>query len=159
LNTFTITFLDSDVSLKARLLNEKAPSTSAAFMRLLGNPIYTTGRHAMYTGKEISIQLPVDVCKDTSLHDPAKENLTCFPQPGDILFTFMPEYAWGGIPTPIYDFGLFYGKDARTFFPAGWIPGNLFARVVEEDLVELEEIGKVIHMKGQQKIMISQNLK
>lgn len=152
---FNITFLDSDVSLKAQVLSDKAPSTSEAFLKLIEKPIHTTGKHAMYTGKEISIQLPVDECKGTSLHNPAKENLTCFPQPGDILFTFMPEYAWGGVPTPIYDFGLFYGRDARTFFPAGWLPGNLFARVIEEDLEELEEIGKVIHIKGQQKVIIS----
>jgi hypothetical protein len=156
LNQFTITFLDSDVTLRARILSEKAPATSHAFIHLLKEePIHTTGRHAMYTGREVSIQLPVSRCELTALHEPPKENLTCFPQPGDILFTFMPAYAWGGIPSAIYDFGLFYGRDARTFFPAGWIPGNLFARIVDEDLEELEEIGKVIHMKGQQNIVIN----
>ncbi|MHC0039067.1 DUF3830 family protein [Pseudoneobacillus sp. C159] len=154
MNTFSITFLDSDVTLTAELLSDKAPETCRAFLDLLREPVHTTGKHAMYTGREVSIQLPISRCEHTPLHEPAKENLTCFPQPGDILFTFMPAYAWGGIPYPIYDFGLFYGKEARTFFPAGWIPGNLFARIVASDLEELEEIGKVIHLKGQQNILI-----
>ncbi|TCJ02472.1 DUF3830 family protein [Cytobacillus praedii] len=154
MNTLKIAFLDLDVSIRAQVLSDKAPSTSEAFMKLLEYPIPSMARHAMYTGKEISIQLPVEACQETALHNPNKENLTCFPQPGDILYTFMPAYAWGGVPTPIYDFGLFYGRDARTFFPAGWLPGNLFARVVEKDLEELEEIGKIIHVKGQQRLLL-----
>ncbi|MBE4908529.1 DUF3830 family protein [Bacillus luteolus] len=157
MSLFNINFIDIDVSIRARLLSEKAPATTEAFLKLLKNPIPSTGKHAMYTGKEISIQLPVKSCEGTELHDPAKENLTCFPQPGDILFTFMPAYAWGGVPTPIYDFGLFYGRDARTFFPAGWLPGNLFARVLDEDMEELEEIGKLIHTKGQQRLRLELN--
>ncbi len=155
MSDFTITFVDSDVTLKAELLKDKAPATCNAFENLIKEQVIeTSGKHAMYTGKEISIQLPADYCEQSPLHDPAKENLTCFPQPGDILFTFMPAYAWGGVPTPIYDFGLFYGKEARTFFPAGWLPGNLFARIIDEDLEELEEIGRMIHLKGQQRIII-----
>jgi hypothetical protein len=153
---FQIRFVESDVTLKARILEEKAPTTAQAFADLLQtSAIETTGKHAMYTGKEVSIQLPKRSCESTLLHEPPKENLTCFPQPGDILYTFMPAYAWGGIPQPIYDFGLFYGKEARTFFPAGWLPGNLFARIIDEDLEELEEIGRVIHLKGQQNIVIT----
>lgn len=155
MTTFYIHFVDSDVSLKAEVLSKQAPSTTEAFVQALSEPIETAGTHAMYTGREISIQLPVDACQDSKLHDPAKENLTCFPTPGDILFTFMPAYAWGGNPSPIYDFGLFYGKEARTFFPAGWLPGNLFARVVKEDLEELEEMGRMIHIKGRQKVILS----
>ncbi|WP_423410465.1 DUF3830 family protein [Heyndrickxia sp. MSNUG] len=155
MSTFSITFVDSDVTLRAKLLTDRAPATSIAFDSIIKNGVIeTSGKHAMYTGKEVSIQLPTDQCEQTPLHDPVKENLTCFPQPGDILFTFMPAYSWGGLPSAIYDFGLFYGKECRTFFPAGWIPGNLFARIVDEDLEELEEMGRIIHLKGQQNILI-----
>lgn len=154
MNSFKIEFPEHDMTLQVELFADKTPTTASNFLKLLEKgPLEVTGKHAMYTGKEISIQLSRELCENTSLHDPPKENLTCFPQPGDILFTFMPEYAWGGVPSPIYDIGLFYGRDARTFFPMGWLPGNLFARVREADLQKLGVLGEKTHTEGAQRII------
>lgn len=151
---FFIVFPDANVEIKIKLLFDKAPKTCEGFWEAIKSPIETSGKHAMYTGKEVSVQLTPDSQKGTLLDDPAKENLTCFPLPGDILFTFMPEYSFGGLPFPIFDVGIFYGRDARTFFPMGWLPGNLFAQVADEkELRKLAEVGQDFNVNGQQKVI------
>lgn len=151
---FLIVFPEANIEIKVKLLYDKAPKTCEGFWNAIQQPIETSGNHAMYTGREISVQLPFEKDDNNILHDPPKENLTCFPLPGDILFTFMPEYAFGGVPSPIYDVGIFYGRDARTFFPMGWVPGNLFAHVVNEaELEKLTVIGNNINQNGKQKVI------
>lgn len=147
-----IHFHENDIRIKAELLTEKAPKTTKELVRALSAPYETSGKHAMYTGKEISVQLAENLFEDVDLDEKVKENLTCFPQPGDILFTYLPKYAWAGIPSQIFDVGIFYGSNARTFFPMGWLPGNLFARVVNEDLDKLAQMGDLTLTGGQQKI-------
>lgn len=150
-----IEFPDSQIVIRAQLEEVKAPVTTESIKKILSKgPIETVGKHAMYTGKEISVQFPEDRCNGSGLTGDVKENLTCFPQPGDLLFTYMPAYAWGGVPSQIFDIGIFYGKDARTFFPMGWLPGNLFATVVPEDLEKLAELGSKVHLNGQQHLII-----
>lgn len=152
---FEIEFLKANEVIKYNLLSDKAPKTCEAFWEVISEPVEMIGKHAMYTGKEISTQLPPDGKAKDLLYDPQPENLTCFPSAGDILFTFMPEYAFGGAPVPIFDVGIFYGRDARTFFPMGWIPGHLIAQVSSnEDLEKLQEIGQDIHLNGQQKMIL-----
>lgn len=152
---FIIEFPDFQENIKFDLLRDKAPETCRAFWEVIEEPVEIMGKHAMYTGKEISAQLPPEGRAKEVLYDPKPENLTCFPLPGDILFTFMPEYAFGGAPVPIFDIGIFYGRDARTFFPMGWLPGHLMAQVQsKEDLERLEVIGKKVHLEGQQHMII-----
>lgn len=152
---FFVCFPKSDEKIKAVLLEGKAPQTCEAFWKLLTKEreLDTSGRHAMYTGKEISVQLSEEVSKGTILQDPPEENLTCFPLPGDFLYTYMPPYAFGGNPSAIFDVGLFYGRDTRTFFPMGWLPGNHFAQVAdEEELRKLEDMGRFVANNGPQPI-------
>lgn len=152
---FVIEFPDFQKSIKFDLLGDKAPETCRAFWEVIAEPVEIMCRHAMYTGKEISAQLPPEGHVKGLLYDPKPENLTCFPLPGDILFTFMPEYAFGGAPAPIFDIGIFYGRDARTFFPMGWVPGHLMAQAQsKEELEQLEEVGRRIHLEGQQRMII-----
>lgn len=152
---FLVEFPERDVTIRFQLLEEKAPQTCAAFWDALSKRVETTGKHAMYTGREISVQLSPDTHSGGALANLPQENLTCFPLPGDILFTYMPKYAFGGLPFEIFDIGIFYGRDARTFFPMGWVPGHLFAQVVPEDGQKLAEIGLYISLHGQQKVTFS----
>jgi|SRR5699024_2610258 len=158
MSDFKIIFPDAEVEVKAVLLNDKAPRTCEGFWKALAGLVETSGNHAMYTGREISVQLPGDVCKNGALHEVPKENLTCFPLPGDLLFTFMPKHAFGGLPFPIYDVGLFYGRDARTFFPMGWLPGNHFAMVSNEnERLKLEKVGGIINEEGRQRVVFKRS--
>lgn len=151
---FLLVFPELETEIIVNMLEDKAPKTCEGFWEAIKEPVNTSGKHAMYTGREISVQLPPDEQKESILHEPPQENLTCFPLPGDILFTFMPKHAFGGAPVPIYDIGIFYGRDARTFFPMGWLPGNLFAQVSDpNELKKLEEIGQYVNNHGQQKVI------
>lgn len=152
---FKVSFPNLQEEVTGFFIEDKTPKTSEALKHVLNNKLETTARHAMYTGKEISLQIPETFENVAVLRECVKENLTCFPTPGDILFTYMPSYAFGGNPFEIYDIGIFYGRDARTFFPMGWMPGNLCARIVDEDLQKLAEIGMKIHAQGYQKAVIS----
>ncbi|WP_051189140.1 DUF3830 family protein [Halalkalibacillus halophilus] len=155
MNYFIIEFPESNESIRFDLLTEKAPKTCEAFWEVISEPVEMMVKHAIYTGKEISAQLPPDGKAKDLLYDPKPENLTCFPLPGDILFTFMPEYGFGGAPVPIFDIGVFYGRDARTFFPMGWLPGHLMAQVhSKQELDRLQEVGQSIHVNGQQPMVI-----
>jgi len=151
---FLIIFPDQNIEIKAYLMSEKAPITCDGFWEAIKNPIEILGQHAMYTGREISTQLPESLCDKGLLDNPTSENLTCFPLPGELLFMFMSKYSFEGNPFPIYDIGIFYGRNARTFFPMGWLPGNLFARVANEhEQYKLLEIGQYINCYGQQKVI------
>lgn len=154
MKAFKLTFPEHGVSIRATLLEDKAPKTCQAFWDIIQEPLETNGRHAMYTGKEISVQLPGERAASTDLHEVPPENITCFPLPGELLYTFMPPYAWGGNPQAIYDLGCFYGPDARTFFPMGWIAGNRFAKVWDEDFETFGEMGSKANIEGVQQIVI-----
>lgn len=154
MKSFKIIFPEHDVVIRAHLLEEKAPKTCEAFWEVIKEPLETSGKHAMYTGKEISVQLPAERSFSTALHEVKPENISCYPLPGELLYTFMPAYAWGGMPNAIYDLGCFYGPDARTFFPMGWLPGNRFATVENDDLGVFEQMGVKANNEGIQKIRI-----
>ena len=36
-----------------------------------------------------------------------------------------------GTPRAVYDFGIFYGPEARILLPTGWRPSNHFGDIVE----------------------------
>mgnify|MGYP005748836529 CR=1 FL=1 len=151
---FSIEFPDHDITIEAKLLEERAPKTCEAFWGIIEKPLHLTGKHAMYTGPEISVQLPKELCESTNLEKFPPENQTCFPSPGDLLFTFVPEFAWKGIPQAVYDLGCFYGPEARTLFPMGWLAGNRFATVEYKDLEKIAQIGSKVLLEGQQKLTI-----
>jgi hypothetical protein len=117
-----VTFVDSGLSAVLDLLPDLAPATCQAFLAAL--PFQTQAVHAMYTGPELSMRIPAAA-------GPPAENQTCFPIPGDLLWTVIPAWASGGNPEAIQDLGVFYGRNARTLMPRGWVPGNRFAAIVD----------------------------
>src|SRR5699024_12276686 len=99
---FLIIFPDQNIEIKAYLMSEKAPITCDGFWEAIKNPIEILGQHAMYTGREISTQLPESLCDKGLLYNPTSENLTCFLLPGVFLFMFMLKYVLDVIQFPIY---------------------------------------------------------
>jgi len=59
--------------------------------------------------------------------------------PGDLIWNAYYPYQWQGVPRPVYDFGIFYGRDIRIFLPMTWRPSNHFGSIVE-NLQEFAEI-------------------
>ncbi len=122
-------FVDEGVSAEAELLSERAPRTCEAFWEQLAEPLEVTGVHAMWTGPEVSLQIPPAEALPR-LEDLPPENTTVMPEAGTIVFAYVEPYEFGGNPEPIFDVGIFYGPHGRIFLPIGWFPCNQFARLV-----------------------------
>ena len=123
-----------DVRLRARLEEEAAPRTVAAFRRLL--PLESRLIHARWSGESAWIpfgELDIGV---------GPENATSYPAPGEILL-----YPGGVSETEIlfpYGATCFASK-------AGQLAGNHFATVVEGN-ERLRELGRRVLWEGAQPI-------
>lgn len=148
-----LTFVDEGVSALASLLEDKAPKTGECIWNLLSKPVENLGIHAMWTGREISFGIPYErFPNDEGLHVPP-ENQTVIPIPGDLIWNGYHPYQWQGNPHPVYDFGIFYGRDSRLLLPVGWRGSNRFG-VIDENLEEFAEVCARCQSEGRKKIRL-----
>ena len=123
----------------ARLEEDTAPTTVAAFSRLL--PLRSRIIQARWSGQAAWIpfgELDVGV---------GPENATCYPSPGELLL-----YPGGVSETEL----LFpYGHTAFAS-KAGPLAGNHFATIVE-GVDRLRELGELVLWKGAQEISFEEN--
>ena len=124
--------VSGDFQFVARLEEELAPPTVAAFRRLL--PLESRIIHVRWSGESCWIPFgDLDVGF-------GPENATCYPSPGQLLF-----YPGGVSETEI----LFpYGRP-RFASKAGLLAGNHFATIVE-GLDHLGELGRKVLWEGAQ---------
>jgi hypothetical protein len=133
----TLTLETRGVSCVARLLDEEAPRTAAAVWDAL--PLSGQVFHGKYARNEIYNLVPA-----FAPTEPGKENPTITPIPGDVCyFTFdandlaTPSHGYAADSGPgdlqqIIDLALFYGRNNLLINgDQGWVPGNVFATVVE----------------------------
>jgi len=139
----------SFLSVKALLLDGKAPENAAFLWEYLVKPRTVGGIHAMWTGPEISCPIPPQHLEGAAYATalPA-ENATLNPQPGDIVLSYVPPRMWGGNPNAIFDIGLFYGAGARLLFPIGWLAGSVVAQVAPEERERFAAACGVIRRNG-----------
>lgn len=123
-----ISYPDEAIVATALLLEDRAPATCAALWRQLSEPLTLTGSHAMWTGPEVSAQIP-DALANVELSSLPVENGTVFPPPGSLLWAYVDRFVFGGNPLPVYDIGVFYGPQARIFLPIGWLACSHFAQL------------------------------
>jgi hypothetical protein len=139
----------SGLSVKALLLDAKAPDNAAFLWDYLAEPRIVGGIHAMWTGPEISCPVPSDHLEGAAYAKPLPpENATLNPQPGDIVLAYVPPRMWGGSPNPIFDIGLFYGAGARMLFPIGWLAGSVVAQVPPDERDHFATACGVIRRNG-----------
>jgi hypothetical protein len=139
----------SGLSVKALLLDGKAPDNAAFLWDYLAEPRIVGGIHAMWTGPEISCPVPPDQLEGAAYAKPLPpENATLNPQPGDIVLAYVPPRMWGGNPNPIFDIGLFYGPGARMLFPIGWLAGSVVAQVPPDERDHFATACGVIRRNG-----------
>ena len=154
----TITLEKRGVSCLAKMLDDAAPRTCAAVWDSLpqSGQVY----HGKYARNEIYNLVPA-----FSSVEPGKENTTVTPIPGDVCyFTFdsddlgNPGYGYeaeAGVHAEdpaaaksIIDLAVFYGRNNLLINgDQGWIPGNVFATIVE-GLDEMAEACQSIWMDG-----------
>lgn len=141
--------LDVTVGLDA----ERAPANTAFLWNLLLEPRAIQGIHAMWTGPEISCPVPDAMLAEEQRVPLPVECGTIMPQPGEIVLTYLPARFWGGGEAPVFDIGLFYGPQARLFFPVGWITGSVVGRIA--DVGALAAACGVIRRGGQATLLFS----
>lgn len=149
----TISLDKRGVSCIARLLDEQAPRTCAAVWDAL--PLTGQAYHAKYARNEVYTLL-----SPFARNSPGRENPTITPIPGDVCyFGFEP---WE-IGNPAYgyepgsaahaeqgatDLAIFYGRNNLLINgDAGWVPGNVFATIVE-GLTEMAEAAQDLWLRG-----------
>lgn len=132
-----ITLERRGVSCVAELLEEAAPRTCAAVWEAL--PLAAQVYHGKYARNEIYA-----LFEQFAERDPGTENTTVTPFTGDVCwFTFSgddlgnPAYGYERegehrAAPALIDLALFYGRNNLLINgDRGWIPGNVFATVVE----------------------------
>lgn len=129
-----ITLVKRGVSCVAELLDEDAPRTCEAVWNAL--PQGDAVQHAKYARNEIYTMVP-----RFAETEPGQENPTVTPIPGDIVYfsfdggmldrEFKEDKNIDHLPGVI-DLALFYGRNNLLLNgDVGWVPGNVFASVVE----------------------------
>ncbi len=139
----------SGLDIAAATLPNLAPANVAWLAEATAGGIEVTAIHAMWTGPEISAPIPSDLVNPRlAATELPLEHATVMPQPGDIVLTWLPARLWGGGPSPVFDLGLYYGPGARCFFPIGWQPGSVVARVAANDVPRFAEGCGIIRRFG-----------
>lgn len=147
-----ITFEESGIGATAVLQQEHAPRTCDAMWEMLATPIVTTGIHAGWAGREISINVP----EANRVIDPTtlpRENLTVYPIPGDICFGYFPPGYGVGITEDYWDLGLIYGRETRFEFSFGPVPMTLWA-IIDEGLDDIAKECERIRVEGLKTIRV-----
>jgi hypothetical protein len=132
-----ITLAQRGVRCVARLLDEQAPRTCAAFWDAL--PQGGDAFHGKYARNEI-----YTLVEDFAAEPPGRENSTITPIPGDVCAFWFTAAELGSAShgydeqrrpqegRGIVDLALFYERNNLLLNPdVGWVPGNVFATIVE----------------------------
>lgn len=134
-NGFLLTTSEG-TEIRFRLYLEEAPVTSAAFLTLL--PFNRVFYQARVSGQEIWID-------DVPPLDIIQENASVFAQVGEVVFGPMkPERA-----KTANCMGIYYGEGR------GLDACNIFAKVFEEDMALLQDLGNQIWKNGSQMLTFS----
>jgi hypothetical protein len=135
MNGFKI-ITEGNVEIRFQYYRDAAPITCDAFAQIL--PFTRTFHHARVSGEEIWID-------DVPELNIIQENASVFTEPGEVVF---------GPAKPLRTktancMGIYYGNGK------GLDAANIFARVVDSDVVKLADLGKKIWNGGSQKITVT----
>lgn len=133
----------------AALLENFAPKTCEIIWNSL--PIHGKVKHAMFSGQVIFSFVEIDYHEQ---ENPMVMGL----HPGDIMFNpaVIPSKDPSGrkFNTEIL---FVYGKHVLTTGTTGWMPVNLFAKITDGNLEQLEAIGKRVREQGMETVTLSKN--
>ena len=135
---FEIVFEKSGVVVTAGLLEDEAPITCENFWEAIAEPVRQQLHHGAETGPEMWCFVP------PPKEELPYENAAVFPEHGDILY-----YHYRQPPTRegkmVYDIGIYWDR-GQSKLAQGWIPGNLFARIVGQEQIKAlrREAGRLL---------------
>ena len=125
-----LTIIEENISAIAELLEEQAPVTCEALWQALETPIVHKGIHAMWTGREIMVEIPQENYRFDPLSVPL-ENATIYPLPGDLMWAYFADHVERGFSRSIWDFIIIYGPDSTVNCALGTLPANVWAHITE----------------------------
>ena len=156
-----LTFTENNVTARAELLENSAPRTCTAIWNGLSTPAVNNGIHSMYVGRGVAFNLPPPNQSFRPEEIPP-ENQIIIPMPGDICFTYFRPYELNspghdsGSADAVFDITVFYGRNARLFASQGWLPCNLFAKIVG-DIAPFAEMCTRLRNEGKKEIRITRD--
>ena len=124
----------------ARLLPDLAPKTVEAVVAML--PLEVTVYHTRWCGREINF--PVH-----SLRPVPRERQTSTANTGDVVYWTEWEVGDGAIEALAVYYGAEVIRDHR-----GFLPVNVFARVPEDQWLQIEQIGLRIWQQGTERLLV-----
>lgn len=136
MNGFLIRTKDNQ-TIRFRFYDDSAPITSTAFLKAL--PFSRNFLHARISGQEIWID-------DAPSLNIIQENSSVFVEPGEIVIG----PASPGRNKIANNMGIFYGEGRLLD------GGNIFGKVVEEDLNLLKTLGDTIWRQGSQELIFEE---
>jgi len=128
----SIELLESQVRARARLLDDRAPSTCEAIWNALQSPLEATALHGVWTGRCLEIDLP-DSHRTFNADDIPLENATTTPVIGDLLWMYLPGGQARSLFEGAWNVMLAYGPEAVMRTPLGPHPSNVWAEITEAD--------------------------
>jgi Protein of unknown function (DUF3830) len=153
-HSLVLDFVDDGLTARARFLDQLAPSTCSAMRKLASMAPDLLAVHAAFTGRELSVRISQELASRIDGLATPPENQTLFPIPGDLVWSHLPPYAWSGVTEPLFDLGIFYGRDSRLLLPVGWLPGNRFAEIFRDDLPALAKLAAETQVKGAKRVRL-----
>jgi hypothetical protein len=140
-----ITFVDAQVTARARLLEEAMPRTCGELVKHL--PFSGKVMHARYSGSEVAFFLPTHIRVD-------RERATNAVMPGDVAYIWLNRDDHYGLDDDVSEICWFYDRDAEPRMWEGPVRVNIFARL-EGDTEQFYKASADTHISGAQDITIT----
>ncbi|MBM3891982.1 MAG: DUF3830 family protein, partial [Verrucomicrobia bacterium] len=113
-------FINEDIAVRARLLQEEMPRTCAELLRAM--PLEGTAIHARYSGSEVAMLIPKTVRIE-------REKATCAVLPGEVAYVWLNRDDHYGLEDDVSEICWFYDRDSRPQMFEGPVRVNVFARI------------------------------
>ena len=140
-----IRFVDENISVRARLLEQEMPRTCAELLKHM--PLEGTATHARYSGSEVAVLLPTHIRV-------GREKATCATVPGDVAYVWLNRDDHYGLDDDVSEICWFYDRDSEPRMWEGPIRVNIFARI-EGDAARFYQASADTRITGVQKVRIT----
>ena len=140
-----IKFVDQNIAIQARLLEEDMPRTCNEIMKHL--PLKGLATHARYSGSEVALLLSTDI-------KIGREKATCAVQTGDVAYVWLNQDDHYGLDDDVSEICWFYDRDSCPAMAEGPVRVNIFARI-EGDTAALYKASADTRITGQKNVSIS----
>ena len=119
-NYIELIFVDQNISVRARLLEDEMPRTCKELLKHF--PLEGMATHARYSGSEVAMLLSTDI-------KIGREKATCAVQSGDVAYVWLNRDDHYGLDDDVSEICWFYDRDSRPSMAEGPVHVNIFARI------------------------------